>query len=140
MVPPMEFDFRNPRSPKPNVITPEERALIDAAVQAGRVRQIERGASGLPGYIWSPKAKQVVLVATEIEREAAKRGVATSCILARDRHNQANKLAARERAMKVRAMRDEGLTQQQIADLLGVSDRTVRKILGKPELLSGGAA
>ena len=85
----------------PDIVTDEERALIDAAIAEGRVRVIPQGESGIPfiGYGMGTS-------------------YATGAILARQQR-------AAKRREKVIRLAAEGLSISQIADKLGVPKGTI---------------
>ncbi len=104
----MRFDFAF-RAPQPRAqITDEERALIDAAVAAGRVRPVPIGASGRPQLVWSEMQRRIVEV-----RDGHYR--------AHNKHNIAVADAAAKTSKAVIEMKDSGKSTAEIAAALNVS-------------------
>lgn len=91
----------------PDVLTVAERAAIDAAVAAGRVRKIDRGVSGECEY--QPRAGYV--------SAGPRNGNAHARLL--------RKAEIEARRVRIIALRRDGLTQERIAALLGVHAQTV---------------
>lgn len=108
-------------------ISAEARALIDQAIAAGRVTRVEQGVSGMPGYVYDPKQNQIVL------RDPAVRAVRQSEMfrdgaVALNAKRREARIARQAQAVR---LRDEGWSNDRIAEALGVNKRTVVDLLGR---------
>lgn len=99
---------------------PNIRALIDAAVDSGKVQTIPTGVSGLPGYRWDDAVKSIV-------REGGPAPSRASAGLRALRLRRST--AAAERRAVVLSLRAEGLTRQQIADRMDITLETVIRLV-----------
>jgi hypothetical protein len=124
----------------PDQLAPDERALIDAAIAAGKVRQVPRGASSyVVQYVYKPMTRydgahigKLVCVDPDGWKEQRKREwrIKQRGDKARMAKGRATALAAKR--AKVEARREhvarliETYSQVEIAKQLGVSAETIR--------------
>lgn len=104
----------------PDVITPEERALIDAAIASGATKLIPPGVSSYAGYRWCEKTRRVVLIDWEERKEKA-----STLEIGRDRLNAHRAKAAEIRRESLLALIADGKDRAEIAGILGLNPRTV---------------
>ena len=105
---PLQFDLR--RKHERDEITPEERAAIDAAIAAGKLKRFPPGVSGMADAVWSPSSKRVVIAKLPEKAHGTLR----------------RRAAARARRDRVLEMHKAGRASREIEDALGVSRETVR--------------
>lgn len=102
-------------------LSQKDRALIEAALAAGRARVIPRGVSGRPYPVWDGAR---LVDAPDDPGTADPRQVRRQTWAARQRRARAG-----SRRAEILALTAEGLPVAQIAQRLGVADRTVRACL-----------
>ncbi|MBN9067521.1 MAG: hypothetical protein J0H60_14010 [Rhizobiales bacterium] len=114
-----------------DIITPADRALIDAAIAAGRVRKIPRGVSGIDpatGYGW----QQIGAVMRANDKRAKR---ISSC--EKPQPVPVARAATSEGIDKqIRAMRRQGMTYDAIAASLGMYKSNVWQRCRKMQLPS----
>ena len=103
-----------------NAISPDERALIDAALAAGRVQKLPMGGTAQPGYVWDGKTRK--LVSTD-PASAGWKG--WQRMFTANRRARGETAAVDARRAKVASMVTDGTRSADIATALGVSITTV---------------
>lgn len=106
-------------------ITPEDRALIDEAIAAGKVQKIAYGETGFPGYKFDEKQNQLRII--DFDKTMAKRAPSTNAGLKRMNHFREE--AARAREEHAHKLIANGHTMPQVAAMIGCNERSLRKIL-----------
>ena len=102
-----------------NAIDPD-RALIDAAIAAGKITKIPTGISGEhQGYVFCPKEEKLVLRRPDLDSNEAKRK------RARQKHLAGRSAEAEARRRRVPLHMANGLGVEAIAKLEGVAPSTV---------------
>lgn len=98
-----------------DVLSADERTLIDDAVERGKVTKVPTGESGYPGYIYDKHKGRVVAV----EKPSAAVGVWTAA--------KRNGEKARQLRLKILAMLNEGRSVDEISDSVRAKKSTVKK-------------
>jgi len=109
----------------PDYITEEERRLIDAAIEAGKVQKIPMSEYVTAKYQWDSKQNQLVL----IEKKPPQILFSGAMNSGRDKLNAFRKEAAMKRAASVLQLLNAGKTKAEIAALLGIDRRRVSVLL-----------
>lgn len=106
-------------------LTAQERALIDAAVEAGKVTRVPIGASRETTYVWCAKTNQLVRAdGLQMSWKAQRRNNAKAAL---GKRNSVIIEAANKRRDEVERLAAAGMNRREIADALGVSFDTVKK-------------
>ncbi len=119
----------------PDTITPQERALIDAAIAEGAVTHVGRGVSAFCD-VWDPRAKRIVptgkgkyKIAPQIARGQRKGALKTKA-------GPCAEIVRRRK--RVKELVERGLDRQQIlAEMPGVTENQLRKDLETLGLRAG---
>lgn len=122
-----DFNFRRPPAKQERGTSDDDRALIEAAMAAGKLRRIAQGVSGLPPMVFDPKLNKIVIQEPQA-RAAAKRRTyhaGAESINAKRREER------RQRQAEAVALQQAGKTREQIATLLGVHERTITDLLAR---------
>lgn len=110
-------------------VTPQERALIDAAVAAGKVRKVPQGVSGMPTTIYDQHLKKFITVYADGRRLHGSEII-----------GQRNSRIKRIKRARAAAMAAEGLPLDEIARRLGVSWTTICRYLDEIAKAGGPVA
>lgn len=105
----------------------DDRALIDAALAAGKLRRIAPGVSGLPPMVFDPKLNKIVIQEPQA-RAAAKAKTFRSRA---ESVNAKRREERRQRQEEAVRLHKAGKTRQQIATMLGVHERTITDLLAR---------
>ena len=123
----MHFDFRS-RPRQPRDLEPELRNLIDKALAEGRVKVVPPGVSGLPGYQYDPKVRQIVLVekktAAQTLAKAQERMAHARSVVAARRSE-----AAERRYQEVGASMDAGMSAEEISKARGETILAIKEVM-----------
>jgi transposase len=101
-------------------ITSHERALIDAAIEAGKVTRVPPGQSALWSYQWDSERHRIVHTDTFLGIKHK-----PGHFLARSQHGRKPEPGIMARRQKVRALHDEGLSRPEISERLGIAYNTL---------------
>lgn len=105
-----------------NAITPEERALIDAALAKGQAKVIPQGETALfDPVVWCGISNKLVTVVTDPERAKMKSGWHRHQTYTKNRVSP----AVAKRRMRVRDLVKDGLGPNEIAEKTGVSAKSI---------------
>lgn len=109
----------------PDIVTDEERALINAALEQGVVKQIPIGVSSYAGYRWCEKTRRVV----QVEARPIHEQYNGTFSAARNRMNDNRAKAAEVRKTALLALLGDNKPYAEIAGILSVNVRTVVKLV-----------
>lgn len=109
----------------PDYVSSEERALIDAALEAGQVVVVPAGASAYAGYVYNPQTRRVELKEPR-PQDQRYNGTFSG---ARDRMNASRAAAGRVRRDAIVELVKAGKPSPEIANMVGIHRRSVNKII-----------
>ena len=121
------FNFRRLPAKQDLRVSDDDRALIEAALAAGKLKRIAQGVSGLPSMIFDPKINKIVI--QEPEKRAAEK--AKTFRSGADLMNSKRRDERRQRQEEAVRLHAAGKTRAQIAAIIDVHERTVTKLLAR---------
>jgi hypothetical protein len=109
-----------------DVITAEERAMIEAAVAEGKVRRVEYGTTGHSGYRWDSKQNRLVLIEKPKPPSQTLIGPQNAATV---RLNQSRAAAAKKRDEMIDGLVASGMSKHEIRATMNLTERRLNRIL-----------